>query len=218
MSLRIDAARVVADLRRLRELTSDERGAQRLAWTEGWSRARSYYRGLLNEIGLAPEQDEAGNLWTYIPREAPRYVAIGSHLDSVPNGGWLDGALGVMTGVGVARAMGERTPDQAGLALVDFADEEGARFGRSLFGSSAVSGSLDADGLTSLMDGDGQPLPEVLARAGIDLAESGTAVHRLENLDSYLELHIEQGPVLEANGLELGLWRERWESPASRSR
>ena len=136
MTTGIDAARVIADLRELQRRTSDERGAQRLCWTETWSEARGFLGELLDEIGAEPELDEAGNLWARLEGRAPEEpaVVVGSHLDSVPDGGWLDGALGVMAGVGVLRAhagAGRSMP----IALVDWADEEGARFGRSLFGS-----------------------------------------------------------------------------------
>ena len=200
-----DAARVVADLKHLRDLTSDTHGAQRVAWTDGWAAARKFYRELLDELGLESELDEAGNLWTYVPSSASSYLAVGSHLDSVPNGGWLDGALGVMSGVGLARAWDLSVESGLGLALVDFADEEGARFGRSLFGSSAVSGSLDLPGLEDLIDRDGHACRDVIAEHGVDRATISAAQRRLDNLVGYVELHIEQGPVLEAEGADIGI-------------
>ena len=140
----IDAERVIADLRELQRRTGDENGAQRLCWGEGWRAARDFLSELLAEIGLEPEVDEAGNAWAYLAGDAEPALAVGSHVDSVPSGGWLDGALGVMGGSGVLRAWAGtgRKPPRT-LALVDWADEEGARFGRSLFGSSAAAGTLD---------------------------------------------------------------------------
>jgi hydantoinase/carbamoylase family amidase len=153
---------------------------------------------------LEPERDEAGNLWAYLEGEGGPALALGSHVDSVPSGGWLDGALGVLAAVAVLRAWvgaGERPPRT--LALVDWADEEGARFGRSLFGSSAVAGTLDPAELRDLRDPEGHAIREVLAENGVELDEAPRAASRRERLGSYLELHIEQGPVLEAEQVQV---------------
>jgi len=141
----IDAARVIADLRELDRRTADERGAQRVCWSETWREARAFLTGLLAEIEIEPETDEAGNLWARLEGadSAAPALALGSHVDSVPDGGWLDGALGVMAAVGVLRAHASAGGPARSLLLVDWADEEGARFGRSLFGSSAFAGTLD---------------------------------------------------------------------------
>jgi len=198
----IDAARVIADLRELARRTSDEGGAQRLCWTETWRNGRAFLTELLAEIGLEPERDEAGNLWATLPGRREPALGVGSHLDSVPDGGWLDGALGVMAGLGVLRAWaatGERPPRS--LALVDWADEEGARFGHSLFGSSAFAGTLDP-AIADLRDGRGEPLADVLERCDVDLGSVLEASSSRRELAAYLELHIEQGPVLEAEGLQ----------------
>ena len=198
----IDADRVIADLRELARRTSDEAGAQRLCWGEGWRTARVFLGELLAEIGLEPEIDEAGNAWAYLTGEAEPALAVGSHVDSVPNGGWLDGALGVMGALGVLRAWaeGEARPPRT-LAFVDWADEEGARFGRSLFGSSAAAGTFDPAELASARDADGRRAPGVLAGNGVELERAPESRSRLERLGAYLELHIEQGPVLEAEGI-----------------
>ncbi len=199
----IDAERVIADLRELQRRTGDENGAQRLCWADGWRRAREYLAELLGELGLEPEIDEAGNAWAYLPGESEPALALGSHLDSVPDGGWLDGALGVMGALGVLRAWaasGEKP--SSSIALVDWADEEGARFGRSLFGSSAAAGTFDPAELANARDADGRRAPGVLAENGVDLERVLECRSRLERLGAYLELHIEQGPVLEAEGLQ----------------
>jgi hydantoinase/carbamoylase family amidase len=198
----VDAQRVIADLRELARRTGDDAGAQRVCWGEGWRTARSFLGELLAEIGLEPEIDEAGNAWTYLPGEREPALAVGSHLDSVPNGGWLDGALGVMGALGVLRSWaGAETRPPRTVALVDWADEEGARFGRSLFGSSAAAGTLDPAELADARDADGRPAPGVLAENGVELERVLDCRSRLERVDSYLELHIEQGPVLEAEGV-----------------
>jgi N-carbamoyl-L-amino-acid hydrolase len=199
---RIDAARVIADLRELDRRTGGPEGARRVCWTDEWQAARALLAELLDELGLAPQRDAAGNLWAYLEGESEPAVALGSHLDSVPAGGWLDGALGVMAGLGVLRAWaadGRRPPRT--LALVDWADEEGARFGRSLFGSSAFAGSLDPAQLAGLRDAGGRPIGEVLAEHSIELGRAAEAAEQRERVGAYLELHIEQGPVLEREGV-----------------
>jgi hydantoinase/carbamoylase family amidase len=198
----IDAARVVADLRELARRTGDADGAQRLCWTETWREARGFLGELLAEIGVEPGRDPAGNLWAVLEGDRDPALAVGSHVDSVPDGGWLDGALGVMAAVGVLRAWSQagRRPPRT-LALVDWADEEGARFGRSLFGSSAFSGTLDPSAVRSLRDADGLSIEDVLAENDVSLDRVLEAADRQDRIAAYLELHIEQGPVLEAEGL-----------------
>src|SRR4051794_16050666 len=135
-----------------------------------------------------------------------RAVLIGGHLDSVPNGGWLDGSLNVVAGVEVLRRIKAANAPPLTVRLVNWADEEGARFGRSLFGSSAAGGSMaDQADLRRRRDADGNALPEVLAAHGVDLDRALEARRQLENAAAYLELHIEQGPVLESMGLPLGV-------------
>jgi len=199
----MDAERIIEDLDELARRTSDAQGAQRLCWTEGWVIARELLGELLAELELEAETDEAGNLWARLPGRDPELpaLAIGSHLDSVPGGGWLDGALGVLAAVGVLREHAAGPPPRRSLVLVDWADEEGARFGRSLFGSSACAGTLAPDGLRGLRDADGRPIAEVLAEHGIELDRINLSRARLKGLGAYLELHIEQGPVLEELGV-----------------
>src|SRR5215212_5570592 len=198
----IDAGRVVADLRELHARTGGPDGAQRLCWTETWRSAQAMLTELLAEIGVEPERDAAGNVWALLEGERGPALALGSHLDSVPDGGWLDGALGVMAALGVLRAWataGER-PARS-LALVDWADEEGARFGRSLFGSSAFSGTLDPAEVRDLRDSDGVSIGDAMAENDVALGRALEATAGQGRIAAYLELHIEQGPVLEAEGL-----------------
>jgi hydantoinase/carbamoylase family amidase len=198
----IDARRVIADLRELDRRTGGPDGAQRLCWGDGWREARALLTSLLGEIGLTARADAAGNLWASLEGEQEPALALGSHLDSVPDGGWLDGALGVMAALDVLRAWceaGVRPPRT--LTLVDWADEEGARFGRSLFGSSAFSGTLHPAEVRDLRDREGRRLADVLAENSVDLDLAPAAASRVGRLAAYLELHIEQGPVLEAEGL-----------------
>ena len=200
----LDPGRTVEELRELRELTGTDDGAQRVAWTETWERAREWLRGKLDGLPLEHELDEAGNQWWTLRGRSERAVLLGGHIDSVPNGGWLDGALNVMAAVEVMRRLAEDGEPATTVRLVDWADEEGARFGRSLFGSSACSGTLDPDELRNLKDRDGVALPDALREHGVDLDRAKESGRQLENAAAYLELHIEQGPVLEAMDLPLG--------------
>ncbi|HEY1563870.1 MAG TPA: Zn-dependent hydrolase [Gaiellaceae bacterium] len=198
--------RTVAELRELQELTGDENGAQRVAWTETWERARQWLREKVVPTGAEEEIDEAGNQWFTLPGASERALLIGGHIDSVPNGGWLDGCLNVLAGVEVLRRVAEEGTPPLTLRLVNWADEEGARFGRSLFGSSAAAGSMsDQDELRERRDADGVALPDALAQHGVDLDRALEARTQLEGAAAYLELHIEQGPVLESLALPLGV-------------
>jgi N-carbamoyl-L-amino-acid hydrolase len=202
----LDPARTVADLRELRELTGDENGAQRVAWTDTWQRAREWLSGKLDGTGADETVDAAGNQWFTLRGASDRALLIGGHIDSVPNGGWLDGALNVMAGVEVLRRLAGGDTPPLTVRVVNWADEEGARFGRSLFGSSAAAGSMgDQEELRRRRDADGVSLPEALARFEVDLDRALDARAELENAAAYLELHIEQGPVLESMELPLGV-------------
>ncbi len=202
----LEPSRAVDDLRELRKLTGDENGAQRVAWTDTWERAREWLRGKLEGTGAVEEIDEAGNQWFTLRGGSDRALLIGGHIDSVPNGGWLDGALNVMAGVEVLRRVAEEGEPALTVRLVNWADEEGARFGRSLFGSSAAAGSMaDQDELRERRDASGIALPDALREHGVDLDRATEARKQLESAAAYLELHIEQGPVLESLDLPLGV-------------
>jgi N-carbamoyl-L-amino-acid hydrolase len=201
----LQPSRTVAELRELQQLTGDENGAQRVAWTDTWARAQEWLAGKLAGLPLEAETDEAGNRWWTLRGRSERAVLLGGHIDSVPNGGWLDGCLNVMGAVEVLRRIAEEGEPAVTVRLVNWADEEGARFGRSLFGSSAAAGSLrDQDELRRLTDRDGIALPDALAAHGVDLDRSLEARGQLASAAAYLELHIEQGPVLESMNLPLG--------------
>jgi beta-ureidopropionase / N-carbamoyl-L-amino-acid hydrolase len=202
----LDPARTVAELQALQALTGDENGAQRVAWTETWEQAREFLRGKVAETGAAEEIDEAGNQWFTLRGASERELLIGGHMDSVPNGGWLDGCLNVMAGVEVLRRIAADGTPPLTVRLVSWADEEGARFGRSLFGSSAAAGSMrDQEELRARRDNDGIALPDALREHGVELDRAPDARSQLANAAAYLELHIEQGPVLESMDLPLGV-------------
>lgn len=200
----VDARRAVEELKELADLTGGPDGARRVAWTDEWKKAREWLRGKLEEIdGLEIEIDEAGNLWATAPGDSKKAVILGGHIDSVPEGGWLDGALNTIAALEVLRVL---APQQrpVTLRLVDWADEEGARFGRSLFGSGAAADTLKPDDVRSLKDRDGISLPDAIKEHGVDLDRVNEAGGQLENAIAYLELHIEQGPVLERLERPLG--------------
>jgi N-carbamoyl-L-amino-acid hydrolase len=219
----VDAGRVIANLEELRALTADESGAQRVAWSPTWLKARAWFEGKLKGMSEATgavveaHYDAAGNHWVTLAGESEQALVVGSHLDSVPNGGWLDGCLGVMAGLEVlthaAEVHGGRPP--VTVKLVDWADEEGARFGRSLFGSAAFAGKATVEADRSRTDKDGVTLAAALAACGVDVERVGEAICEQKDLAAYLELHIEQGPILERLGKSLAVVQgtkgvERW--------
>jgi hydantoinase/carbamoylase family amidase len=201
----VNHRRAVLELKELAELTGSPHGARRVAWTDEWIKAREWLGGKLEEIdGVEVEGDEAGNLWATAAGDSEKAVLLGGHMDSVPNGGWLDGALNTIAALEVIRVLAPHRR-RVTLRLVDWADEEGARFGRSLLGSSATAGVLDPDEVRTLKDKDGVALPDALKEHGVDLDRMNESYKRLENAAAYLELHIEQGPVLERMDLPLGV-------------
>lgn len=197
--------RTVAELKELRALTGNQDGAQRVAWTDTWATARAWMREKLAQLPVEIMVDEAGNQWATFKGESEKELLIGGHIDSVPNGGWLDGCLNLVAGLEVLRRIASEGTPPVTVRLVDWADEEGARFGRSLFGSSAVSGNLDPEELAELKDIQGIRLPDALAQHGVDLFKAKHAQSQIKNAAAYLELHIEQGPVLEALDLPMGV-------------
>jgi len=205
--MNIDPKRTVAELKELRALTSDDNGAQRVAWTDTWLKAREWFGTKLAGLPVEDHRDAAGNRWVTLPGESPKALLLGGHLDSVPNGGWLDGCLDLMAALEVMRGFAKKYNGRPPLTVrvVDWADEEGARFGRSLLGSSAFAGthSIAADRVRT--DKDGIRMEEALARCGIMIDNFAEAEREQKNAAAYLELHIEQGPVLEGMGLPLGV-------------
>ncbi len=204
--LHTSARQVIADLRELAALTSTPQGAQRLAWGPVWKKARGWLEDKVSPLGLEPVQDSAGNRWVTLPGESERTVIMGGHLDSVPSGGWLDGALGVTVALEALRRYAKSQPPVT-LRLVDWADEEGARFGRSLLGSSAAAGRLEVDEVRDLRDAEGTRLEDALRDHGVAVDTMLNARQELKRIDAqaYLEMHIEQGPVLESMGKSAGV-------------
>ena len=207
MSGAVDAKRTIAELKELRVLTGDENGAQRVAFTGIWAGAREWLTRKLQEIPSEVHRDEAGNLWATLRGESEKALLIGGHIDSVPNGGWLDGCLNTLAGVEILRRIHSQYNGRPPVTvrLVDWADEEGARFGKSLFGSSACSGNLAMEEARVLKDKEGVTLVKALKDCGIEFDNVKACGKELKNAAAYLELHIEQGPVLLDLDLPLGV-------------
>jgi len=206
MSMPLNPKRTVAELKELRSLTGDDNGAQRVAFTPTWVKAREWFQTKLEALPVEIHRDAAGNLWATLRGESPKELLIGGHIDSVPNGGWLDGCLNVVAGIEILRRINAQYHGKPPVTvrLVDWADEEGARFGKSLFGSSACSGNLDMDEARGLVDKQGIKLPDALKNVGIDFDRVKDSGAQLKNAAAYIELHIEQGPVLLDLDLPLG--------------
>ena len=200
----LNSGRTIDELKELRALTSDKNGAQRLAFTETWAKARQWLANKARELGAEVARDAAGNLWMTLRGESEKALLIGGHIDSVPNGGWLDGSLNTLVGLEILRRIKTQGTPPITVRLVDWTDEEGARFGKSLFGSSACAGHLELEEARRLTDKEGIALPDALREQGIDFERVAECSRELQNAAAYIELHIEQGPVLLDLDLPLG--------------
>jgi len=191
-------------------------GWTRLAWTGEDRAARDWFQAEAGARGLEVDRDPAGNLWAWWRPAGPAAaegdaVAVGSHLDTVPNGGAYDGALGVVAGlVAVAElARRELTPRRP-VAVVAFADEEGGRFGLPTFGSRVLAGALDPASVLDRADQAGTTLAAALRDAGVDPAAVGPDPGRLGSLAAFVELHVEQGRGLVDHGVPVGIASAIW--------
>ena len=213
----VDPKNMLRNLDELRSLTADEMGAQRVAWTPTWLKARAWFEEKLKDLPVERHYDAAGNHWVTLQGASDKTLVLGSHLDSVPNGGWLDGCLGVLAGLEVLTSLSKEYEGKppCTVRLVDWADEEGARFGRSLFGSSAFAGTHTVQADRGRTDRDGTTLEAALRSCGVEVERIGDAARERKNIAAYLELHIEQGPILEKLGKPLAVVQgtkgvERW--------
>lgn len=202
----VDPKRTIAELKELRELTSDADGAQRVAWTPAWTQAREWFASKIAGLPVEQHYDAAGNGWVTLKGESERALLLGGHIDSVPNGGWLDGSLDLLAALEVLRSFNERYEGRPPVTVrvVDWADEEG-RFGRSLLGSSAFAGTHTIEADRGRTDRHGVRLEDAVASCGYRCDRFPEAAAEQVNAAAYLELHIEQGPVLEGMGLPLGV-------------
>ena len=192
------AVHIIDDLKEIAVLTSDENGAQRVAWTPTWKMAAEWFAEKMRNAGAVVWMDAAGNSWAKFSGETEEAIVIGSHIDSVPNGGWLDGILGVVAGMGVGiYGLAGRKPKKQ-LYVVGWVDEEGVVFGTSCLGSGIVSGSITVQKLLSLKNKEGKCLKEVWKSYGLDPYQADNAKKRFDAIPvkAYAELHIEQAPLL----------------------
>ena len=179
-------------------------GITRLAWSPELADVNAWLTRRLEEAGLEVEVDAAGNVFGKWHAGEGGPVLVGSHLDTVPNGGRFDGALGVLAGLEAIRLLKRReVRPRRPVWLVSFMDEEGARFGTALFGSRAFAGE-DLSGVGERRDGTGVTLRDAMAEAGLDFDRIGDA-KAVGEIAAYVELHIEQGALLERAGADVGI-------------
>jgi N-carbamoyl-L-amino-acid hydrolase len=186
-------------------------GYRRYSWTEADARCRAWFTREAQRRGLTVEPDRNGNLWAWWGTPGPNAIATGSHLDSVPDGGGFDGALGVVSALAAVDELKEKQfyPERA-VVLVAFTEEEGARFGVPCLGSRLMTGAIDPDRARALTDDQGVTLAEAMAEAGFDPAKIGPDEHRLSSLAAFVELHVEQGRALAPLGAPVGIARSIW--------
>jgi beta-ureidopropionase / N-carbamoyl-L-amino-acid hydrolase len=203
----INGERLLADLRALSAIGGrPDGGVDRLAWSEHDLAARRWFAQRMREAGIEPRIDAALNVFGHLPGTTGPWLLTGSHLDSVPSGGRLDGAYGAVAALEVLRTLVESHDSLAGkVEIVGFADEEGVRFEFGLIGSLALAGELDLEQLRDGADWQGVLIRQVVASAGSDLDRIAEAQQHLSSVAGFLELHIEQGPRMEAEGIDLAI-------------
>ncbi|MEV7209262.1 MULTISPECIES: allantoate amidohydrolase [unclassified Streptomyces] len=187
-------------------------GYRRYAWTGADADCRAWFQEQAEARGLAFETDRNGNQWAWLGDPAAgNAVVTGSHLDSVPDGGAFDGPLGVVSAFAALdelRARGARFTRPLG--IVNFGDEEGARFGLACVGSRLTAGALTVEQAHRLTDGDGVTLPQAMEDAGYDPGTLGPDPERLARIGAFVELHVEQGRALDLSGDRIGIASAIW--------
>lgn len=207
LDVRAAARRIIARCDELATYTSMAGGIERVYLSPEHARVNRVAARWMREVGLDTWQDEAGNLCGHLAGRDPEApsLLLGSHLDSVRDAGRYDGILGVLMAIEVVRALGPGAPQMPfGLDVVAFWDEEGARFGTALLGSSAMAGRWH-DSWWDLTDEHGTTLRTAFSEFGLDPGRIGAAARSRESLVGYLEAHIEQGPELDDGGAPLGV-------------
>ena len=203
----INGERLLADLRALAVIGGlPDGGVNRLAWSEADLAGRHWFAERMREAGIESRVDAALNVFGHLPGTTGPWLLTGSHLDSVPNGGRLDGAYGAVAALEVLRTLAEsRDPLAEQLEIVGFADEVGVRFEVGLIGSLALVGELDIERLRDGLDWQGVPIRQVLATAGRELDRMLEVQQHRHSIRGFVELHIEQGPRMEADGIDLAV-------------
>ncbi|MEU4210305.1 allantoate amidohydrolase [Streptomyces sp. NPDC026206] len=192
--------------------SSESRGYRRFAWNGADADCRAWFRAQAESRGLAYELDRNGNQWAWLGDPAAGdAVVTGSHLDSVPDGGAFDGPLGVVSSFAALDELRSRGAKPARpLAIVNFGDEEGARFGLACVGSRLTAGQLTVDKAHALRDADGISLPRAMERAGYDPDAIGADPERLARIGAFVELHVEQGRALAGTDHAVGVASAIW--------
>jgi len=203
----MDKAWVETAIARIGEFGKAARGYRRLAFSDADWAARDYVIGLMRETGLSVRSDACGNV---IGRLAGRdgatpAVGTGSHVDTVPEGGNFDGVVGTVGGLAAVRRLATRGALTCPLEFILFMSEESSRFGFATMGSKAMAGLANPAAWGKAKDPDGRGLPDVFAERGLDIEQLGTAVRQRGELKAFVEMHIEQGPVLEEERLSIGI-------------
>lgn len=204
MSQIIDARRIETQLRSLAALSETVAGVTRLPFSKAATGTIAYLSDRMTEVGLSVHVDATGAVHGL--REVPgrKRIVIGSHYDSVPEGGGFDGIAGVVCGLEIARLLQHRKLHY-GLEIVAFNDEEGVRFGDGFLSSKALLGELDMMDLKERYDGEGLSIFEAARRAGLHPEQLAEDRWKLEELEAFFEIHVEQGSVLETANKKLGL-------------
>lgn len=204
--------RIQSDIEALSNFNATrENGLTRFSLTEADRGAREYLKGELNKLGIIPYEDAAGNLFGRLEGTEPTLpvIMIGSHFDSVKNGGNFDGPAGVVMGLEILRVISESEIELKN--TVEFAaliEEEGGRFGAGLYGSRAMTGVVTYEELMTNKDSDGISMSDALSAFGFDPKRIEEAKRNPEDIKAFIELHIEQGPVLEREAIEVGIVKE----------
>jgi len=187
-------------------------GYRRYAWTAADAECRDWFEAQAKSRGLTYELDRNGNQWAWLGDPAAGdAVVTGSHLDSVPDGGAFDGPLGVVSSFAALDELRGRGAEfTKPLAIVNFGDEEGARFGLACVGSRLTAGQLTVEQAHRLTDGDGVTLPQAMVAAGYDADAIGPDLERLARIGAFVELHVEQGRALDLSGDQVGIASAIW--------
>ena len=186
-------------------------GYRRYSWTEADTQCRAWFTRQAEELGLAVEPDNNGNLWAWWGQQRTNAIATGSHLDSVPDGGGYDGALGVVSALAAVEMLKDKNfhPERA-VVLAVFTEEEGARFRVPCLGSRLMTGAIDPETARALADDDGITLAAAMTGAGCDADLLGPSEDLLGSIGALVELHVEQGRALAPMGAALGLAEGIW--------
>ncbi|MFJ8649020.1 allantoate amidohydrolase [Streptomyces sp. NPDC093546] len=190
----------------------DSGGYRRYAWTEADRDCRAWFRAQAEARGLTYETDRNGNQWAWLGDPLGEgAIVTGSHLDSVPDGGAFDGPLGVVSSFAALDELRHRGVEfRRPVAVTNFGDEEGARFGLACVGSRLTAGQLTKEAAYALRDGDGVTLPQAMEAAGYDPEAIGPDPERLARIGAFVELHVEQGRALDLSGDPVGIASAIW--------